>query len=459
MLYAMRPMTRVLLLSALALLLSPAAWADLFTAQLAYDKGDYQRAFHDYRELAELGQPVAQFNLAIMYAKGMGISQSDIHAYAWASLAVENGQPGAKSLADKLRSQLAPGSEKIADDIAAPYRRAALETRLMPKIEDDQGTAGQCRPVKIAMPTYPLSASFGGIQGNVLAEFTVMPDGSGRNPRIVYSPVDAFDEPARWSVLHTRFAVRATGERAIHCHLLYRFAAQNQTAASYPQLEAFVEAAHKKAEMGDTSSEYLYGMMLAGFPQLGHRDTDALPWFLKAAQKGQRQAQYAVGSSLLFGRGCRCEETKAEIWLRKAAEADEPHAQVALAEFALRGTPDAAGIQKAKLWLERAAASGNHDGMLYLSALLAATSAEQLRDPARALTLLDKVRKDLGGDPIEFDIRAAALAASGQFGKAVDSEKKALSTAHELNWDLTALNERLARYQSAQPWHGNLLAL
>jgi hypothetical protein len=178
-------MTRVLLLSALALLLSPAAWADLFTAQLAYDKGDYQRAFHDYRELAELGQPVAQFNLAIMYAKGMGISQSDIHAYAWASLAVENGQPGAKSLADKLRSQLAPGSEKIADDIAAPYRRAALETRLMPKIEDDQGTAGQCRPVKIAMPTYPLSASFGGIQGNVLAEFTVMPDGSGRNPRIV----------------------------------------------------------------------------------------------------------------------------------------------------------------------------------------------------------------------------------------------------------------------------------
>jgi len=53
-----------------ALLLCPAAWADLFTAQLAYGKGDYERAFKDYRELAELGQPMAQYNLAIMYAKG-----------------------------------------------------------------------------------------------------------------------------------------------------------------------------------------------------------------------------------------------------------------------------------------------------------------------------------------------------------------------------------------------------
>jgi hypothetical protein len=45
-----------------ALLLCPAARADLFTAQLAYGKGDYERAFKDYRELAELGQPVAQYN-------------------------------------------------------------------------------------------------------------------------------------------------------------------------------------------------------------------------------------------------------------------------------------------------------------------------------------------------------------------------------------------------------------
>jgi hypothetical protein len=40
----------------------------------------------------------------------------EIHAYAWASLAAENGLEKAKALADRLRPDLAPGSEKIADD-------------------------------------------------------------------------------------------------------------------------------------------------------------------------------------------------------------------------------------------------------------------------------------------------------------------------------------------------------
>jgi len=85
------------------LLSCPPALADLFTAQLAYQKGDYERAFHDYRELAEIGQPVAQFNLAVMYAKGQGAAQSDVKAYAWASVAAENGQARAQSLAEALR--------------------------------------------------------------------------------------------------------------------------------------------------------------------------------------------------------------------------------------------------------------------------------------------------------------------------------------------------------------------
>ena len=44
--------------------------ASMFTAQLAYSKGDYDKAFKDYRDLAELGQPTAQFNLAVMYNNG-----------------------------------------------------------------------------------------------------------------------------------------------------------------------------------------------------------------------------------------------------------------------------------------------------------------------------------------------------------------------------------------------------
>jgi len=114
---------------------------------------------------------------------------------------------------------------------------------------------------------------------------------------------------------------------------------------------------------------------------------------------------------------------------------------------------------KAMTWLERAAASNNHDGMLYLSALLAATPVAELRDPPRALSLLDKVSKDLGGDPVEFEIRAAAQAASGDFRKATRSEHEALAKARQLQWDPTPLNDRLAHYQAGEPWYGNLLTL
>jgi len=40
---------------------------------------------------------------------------------------------------------------------------------------------------------------------------------------------------------------------------------------------------------------------------------------------------------------------------------------------------------------------------------------------------------------------------------AVKSEQCAIGQAQKLEWDLAPLNERLARYQSGQPWTGYLL--
>ncbi len=452
---ARRALAPVLL--ALSVLLSAAARGDLVTAQAAYQKGDYQQALRDYRELAELGQPLAQLNLAIMYARGEGTRQSAINAYAWAMLATESGEARGQELADQMRPLLAPGSEKIAADIAAPYRRAELDARLMPKMEQDSPNDRACRFLAYPSIEYPRDAQSRGISGNVLAEFTVMPDGRARRPRIVYSlPLGSFEPTVRRAVLHIRYPPRAADAKPAHCTVMFRFVAPG---AQYPRLEAFVSKTRGEAESGDVQAEFLFGMMLAGFPQLGHGMKDALPWFLKAAQSGARAAQYQVGESLMHGMGCQCETNKGEVWLRKAAEADQADAQVTLAQYALRGTPDDASSRIAKTWLERAAASGNHDGMLYLAGLLAANPVAELRDPPRALTLLDKVSKDLGGDPSEYEIRAAAQAASGQYAAAVASERRALSMAQNLGWDAGPLEQRLSRYQGAQPWYGNLLAL
>jgi hypothetical protein len=277
----------------------------------------------------------------------------------------------------------------------------------MPKIENDEDTEARCRQIKRPDVSCPVEALHSGIQGDVVVEFVVMLDGSARNPRIIYAvPTDTFESTVRAAVLHTHHPAGGPGSRVIHCHVMYRFQVAGwATTTGYPDLETLVRVTRTKAESGDTHAQLLHGLLLAGLPQLGHRGGDAVPWFLKAAQAGSPSGQYMLGSSLLLGMGCHC------------------------AEYALRGTPDAANTKLAAVWLERAAASGDHDGIYYLSALLAATPIEAMRDPKRALDLLEKVRTDVSGNPTAVEIRAAAQAASAAFKDAVSSERRAIAMA------------------------------
>ena len=450
----------------LAAALAPrsALGADLIAATQAYEKGDYPTAFKDFHDLAELGQPTAQFNLAVMYARGQGTRESKIYAYAWASLAAQNGIERGTALMNEMRPSLAlaPGSEQIAADIEAQYGRAVLDQRLFPKIatseSSDMNDRARCSPLNAYIPAYPLEAQDRGVQGGVFAEFSLMPDGHSRNPRIIYAiPSEVFEPAVRESLLHTQFAEGAPGSKPVLCTIFYRFVVAGASRNDYPQLNAFVSDTLKRAQSGDPSAQMLYGMLLVGLPQLNRPRREAMPWFLKSAQAGSPTAQFTVGFSLLRGWGCDCEENKGLDWLRRAAQSGQPDAEVTLAMYALKGTPDEGRQRQAKSWLEEAAGSGNHDGKLYLAALLAAAPDQTTRDPQRAQKLLDEVFRGVNDDPTAFEIRAAAQASAGQFKDAARSETKAINMAQRLKWDVTALNDRLAHYSANQPWYGTLL--
>jgi len=90
----------------------------------------------------------------------------------------------------------------------------------------------------------------------------------------------------------------------------------------------------------------LYGMMIAGLPQLKQTYDQAIPWFLKAAQTD---------------------------------------AQVSLAEYLLRDFSSQDAVAGALVWIERAERQGNSSAKLLLAAILAAHPDAQRRDPQRAL--------------------------------------------------------------------------
>ncbi len=114
-------------------------------------------------------------------------------------------------------------------------------------------------------------------------------------------------------------------------------------------------------------------------------------------------------------------------------------------------------LAAAKTWLDRAAASGNGDAKLFLAAILVAAPQPELRDPTRAVELLKGLQEE-SNDPAVFETRAAAQADLGDFEQAIRSEEKAIRAARALSWDLGPLEQRLARYESHNPWYGSLLA-
>lgn len=445
--------------------LAPRARADLYSASSEYAQGDYAHALPDFLALAKLGNPLAQFNLAVMYRNGQGVAQSDIHAYAWAMLAAGGGDPRARKLADDIRPRLAPGSERVAGWITAPYTPAHLSQRLMPvRVTATEAAAAkyrkhaeECRPTSVYDWVYPEDADHKGIAGDVFVAFTVMPDGKARIPRVILDvPPGVFGSTSRKNVLRHSFAPRPAGSAPIHCVLFLCYQGPRGPAA-YPRLRSYVDELRKLANTGDPNSQLFYGMALVGLPQLGNSSDAGLPWFVKAAQAGLPLAQFQVGFSLLRGVDCRSDTVKAIRWLRMAAAQNEPNAEVTLAMGALSGSGGFGTTAQASNWLEKAAAQGNHDGELYLTALLAAAPNPQLRDPQRALELLQKAFDQLDDDPAASEIRAAAQAAEGDFPDAVKSEKRAIRDAHFLEWDLSPLQARLATYQAGKPWYGDLL--
>src|SRR6202035_927395 len=65
------------------------AFADFQTGVDAYQKGDYVGAAKEWRPLAEMGDPIAQFNLGLLYLDGHGVPQSSMEAANWFRRAAE----------------------------------------------------------------------------------------------------------------------------------------------------------------------------------------------------------------------------------------------------------------------------------------------------------------------------------------------------------------------------------
>jgi TPR repeat protein len=71
--------------------LATPAWADFEADMKAYKGSDYATALREWQPLAEQGDANAQFNLGMLYTKGLGVQQDYGQARQWFEKAAAQG--------------------------------------------------------------------------------------------------------------------------------------------------------------------------------------------------------------------------------------------------------------------------------------------------------------------------------------------------------------------------------
>ncbi len=440
-------------IAALVLVSAPAP-ADLNTAASAYDAGDFQTAHREFRSLAELGDPIAQYNLGILYLRGEGVRKSAATGYAWLKLAADAKHPAAMRSEAELRPIYGEDAAAIVADLEARFGLAHVrESRLpeiLPNCEYSERTPA--RLISRTRVGYPGDASYRGAEGWMTVEFSIAPDGTARDytvlssnaPDIWRASIEEAMREWRWAPA-MRAGVPVWSRSGVH----FRFDFEGANL----RLDPWIEGIKAKAEAGDPLQQYLYAIVLTGHPQLRKPWSDGLPWIEKSALSGFALAEYHLGMSLLDGRGCTADRDKALYWLQRAAAKGVAEAQYILA---LEMTEDPAPIRMSTTPIDllRKASGAHRPASLALARALATGPQATAASTAEAVSLSAAALKSDPRDPSAMEAHAAALAAAGRFDAAVEHQKRAVKFAEARGWDLRPLQQRLAAYQRREPWRG-----
>ena len=89
-------MKNILYTIILSFLFSSHVFADFQAGVNAVIAGDYETAYKEFRSAAEQGDTGAQYNLGLMYAEGLSVTQDYKEAVKWYRLAAEQGDAGAQ---------------------------------------------------------------------------------------------------------------------------------------------------------------------------------------------------------------------------------------------------------------------------------------------------------------------------------------------------------------------------
>lgn len=408
-----------------------------------YQNKNFPQAYQGFNELAKLGNPKAQMNIAVMHVRGEHVEKNLVSAYAWTLLAQDMGFDGADNTAKAIKSKLSRAdlnqAEAVFQDLRKDYGLAALEQRFMPTNRSSETVKTPVKAIYIHSPKYPPKLSRQQLMGAVEIQFDVDSFGSPRHFTILSTPHIEFSRAATEAIKHSRFEpARSNGKNTVSLALAYRFVFYlDNRKVLINELEDFLKTARDKAIEGGSNEKLAYALQLNSLksplqPLDGAEQVEwdsSTTWYYKAAQDGSPVAKYLVGRNLLRGEQCDVAPEKSLLWLQLAADDNVLDAKLILGYEYLTGLRFKQDIPKGFELIEASAKRLDHAKIIYAWLLTTFTDAKY-HDPVKAQALLDSVEYKTYSDPRSYHETEAAIALAQ---KNWQQAKKSIKHLHKLN--------------------------
>ncbi len=440
-------------------------WAVTYSEAMSnYQGKNFERAHKQFTELASLGNKDAQYLLGVMYLNGDGIKSDIYKAFAWMSLAASKGDKDYKksvdTFANKLDSERLEKARSILDELQKTYGDETIEQKMHPVLtKSTQGEFQQLK-LKYKAPTYyPKRAQKTGVAaGSVLLEYNVGPDGRTKHHRVISSTSKFFREEALRSVKAYQYHPATINGKPVETYLVV-----NNFTFEIEGFEADSKALHKKSmEMkklalkGSSVDRYKYAQWtgaLKRFMTPEHRKDlgNSNEWYTLSAIDGLPNAQFRIGRNMLYGEQCEADSDKSFFWLQLAAENGFAEAQTLLGLERYKGVRFDRDRKMGVAWLEKAAAQNHTPAMVELALIYAMSDDAGIRDPQKALAIIDSIPQKMEDRLTYYESLAAVYSINQEYEKAEKSQKRLLKEAkkHRLPTEVFERNLNLIKNKKA----------
>lgn len=443
-----------------ALLFLPFAKADLLSATLHYHQGNFAKAKQEFTQLAQLGNPDAIYNIAVMHLHGQGMDKNNAQAYAWFSLAADFGLADARDTA-MLIAQQTKNKQPLDDAYNALLKHLSFQwynEQLRPELNSQPSSDISLTRGYTVEPKYPEYAYKNGIEGWVWLEFDIDESGAVTDITLIDSnPEKTFDKAIVNAVKRWQYQANKDQLPYYNRSLLYHFTTfkgkqyaqsfQSQQRQYNEEITELIDAAEQGNALVQyyianwlSSDEYNATRLLKYHWQQSNASDELL---LQAASNGYANAQYRIGANLLRGAYGKIEREKGLNWILLAAQNGFAQAQYRLGRELLDKKHLNYAPNKAVKWLQAAAEQDLFVAKRDLAKLL--YSLHKM-DTATVTQALNSALKDDPNHP-QLLLLKAKIAAKNNSATATKIAQHALNEAKSRNWYVG----HITRFIAARP--------